>query len=144
MKRTAFKTKLPPPRPVRQWTGSLPKPRSTVLCLVPPKLETVSFPKEQMLQHSGYMRLVRRLPCSHCFKLPPSEFSHADTGKGQGIKTDCRRGYPACKECHYLIGSTGKLGKAERRRIEDLYGRLTRTKIMLAGTWPARLPLWPA
>lgn len=102
----------------------------------------VPVPKEAPLQHSGYMNLVRAMACIHCFKPPRSEFSHADTGKGTGIRTDCRRGYPACKACHYLIGSTGTLGKAERRRIELLYGAETRGKILAAGKWPKRLPLW--
>jgi hypothetical protein len=51
---------------------------------------------------------------------------HADEGKGQGIKTDCRRAWPGCGPhgdtmgCHYLLGSTGKLGREERRRLEAL------------------------
>lgn len=100
------------------------------------------LPKECAIQHGGYINLVRAMSCIHCYAPPRSEFSHADTGKGTGIRTDCRRGYPACKACHYLIGSTGKLGKAERRRIEDLYGAITRAKVEASGKWPKRLPRW--
>ncbi len=53
-----------------------------------------------------------------------------------------RRFWPGCKACHHLIGSTGKLGKAERRRIEELYAARARAKILADGTWPKRLPLW--
>lgn len=120
----------------------MPTPRAPVLRVVPARLETVSFPKENALQHLGYINLVRALPCAHCFKLPRSQFCHTDLGKGRGIKTDCRRGWPGCAACHELIGSTGKLGKAERRRIEALYAAETRAKIIAAGKWPKRLPLW--
>lgn len=142
MIRTGFRTRVPPRRPARQWEGGPITPRAPALCLVEPRLPTTPMPKENLLQHKGYMDLVRALPCAHCFKPPRSEFCHADEGKGTGIKTDCRRGWPGCSACHYLIGSTGTLGKRERRRIETLYGELTRAKIIAAGTWPKRLPLW--
>jgi hypothetical protein len=78
-----------------------------------------------------------------------SQFCHADEGKGTGIKTDCRRGWPGCGPhhdtmgCHYMIGSTGMLGQAERRRLEETYGIRTRDAINAAGLWPKRLPQWP-
>jgi hypothetical protein len=104
--------------------------------------------KENALQHKSYMALVRKLPCAHCGIVGFSQFCHADMGKGTGIKTDSRRGWPGCRPhgdtmgCHYLIGSTGTLGQAERRRLEEQYGVRTREAILGGGVWPARLPLW--
>ncbi|GER16704.1 hypothetical protein VCH24_17110 [Variovorax boronicumulans] len=103
--------------------------------------------KENALQHQGYMKLVRQLPCAHCGIVGHTQFCHADEGKGERIKTDCRRGWPGCGPhgdsmgCHYLLGSTGKLGRAERRRLEALYGAQTRATIIAMGLWPARLPM---
>jgi hypothetical protein len=83
------------------------------------------------------------MPCRRCGRAGPSQFCHADEGKGIGIKTDCRRGWPGCPECHEFVGSTGKLGKEGRRLLEAVMGLSTRTTILLEGQWPASLPLWP-
>lgn len=112
--------------------------------------DTMAAPveKEGAIQHEKYMAAVRKLPCAHCGVTGFTQFCHADEGKGMGIKTDCRRGWPGCGPhngmpgCHYLLGSTGKLGREERRRLEAEYGRRTRTEIMRQGLWPAGLPLW--
>ncbi len=98
--------------------------------------------KENALQHEVYMQLVRMLPCAHCGKHGPSQFCHADMGKGQGLKTDCRRGFPGCPECHTLLGSSGKIPRAERRELEARYGDETRARIIDMGIWPKRLPQW--
>lgn len=98
--------------------------------------------KENMLQHEGYMAVVRTLPCAHCGRAGPSQFCHADMGKGTGIKTDCRRGFPGCPECHVLLGSSGKISRVERRELESLYGMVTRAKVHALGAWPLRLPAW--
>lgn len=137
LRRSSFKRQVyvPPPaaplRPPQRWIVTTP-----VLDLSTP------YPKESVIQHQGFMDLVRDMPCAHCGHPPRSDFAHADTGKGCGIKTDCRRGFPLCRSCHHLIGSTGKLGREERRRLELEYSASTRAKVIAAGTWPERLPMW--
>lgn len=123
----------PPSPPVRPATRRASYAGGTSLVLVP---------KENALQHAGYMDLVRAMACMHCNRPPRSQFCHADEGKGQGIKTDCRRGWPGCAACHHLIGSTGKLGRDERRRLEAEYGARTRAAVQAAGQWPKKLPAW--
>ncbi len=102
----------------------------------------VAAPKENVIQHAGYMNLVRAMPCDRCGRPPRSDFAHADQGKGQGIKTDCRRGFPLCRDCHHLVGSTGQLGRDGRRQYEIEAGQRTRARIVAAGLWPAGLPGW--
>ena len=102
----------------------------------------IVVPKAEILQHSGYMAIVRGFPCMHCGRAPRSQFCHADEGKGTSLKTDCRRGWPGCAACHYLVGSTGKLGREGRRALEADYGARTRVQVLAAGLWPKRLPLW--
>lgn len=104
----------------------------------------VPVPKGNPLQHQGYMNLVRGMACKHCHRPPRSEFCHSDEGKGTGIKSDCRLGWPGCKACHTLIGTDRIYPKAERREIEARFSRETRAEIRAAGLWPKRLPLWPA
>lgn len=108
----------------------------------PVEREPVRISKEVPLQHEGYFNLVRAMPCAHCGRAPRSQFCHADMGKGAGLKTDCRRGWPGCATCHYLVGSTGTFKRAERRELEERYGTQTRRAIVAAGLWPARLPRW--
>jgi len=102
----------------------------------------VTMPKENVRQHAGYMDLVRAMPCMHCGQAPRSQFCHSDQGKGMGIKTDCRRGWPGCARCHDFVGSTGALGRYERRLLEDEYAARTRAAIVAEGLWPGSLPMW--
>lgn len=99
--------------------------------------------KEEPLQHRGYMEAVRELGyCMRCRKFCRPQFCHRDCGKGTGLKTDCREGWPGCPECHYLVGSTGQYSKEQRRALELELGWRTRQAVRAAGTWPARLPAW--
>lgn len=115
--------------------------------------EVRSAPKDNPIQHEGYMAIVRKMRCIHCGVPNYSQFAHADWngkggGKGGSIKSDCRRGYPACGPrpgipgCHYLIGSTGTFKKADRHELEAGYGQQTRFDVMRRGLWPADLPMW--
>lgn len=136
LRRTSFARKVytpAPPAPLR------PVERRATYA---GQVSLVLVPKEIAIQHEGYMNLVRAMACMHCGKVPRSQFCHADQGKGQGIKTDCRRGWPGCAACHHLIGSTGKLGRDERRRLEAEYGARTRAAVRAAGQWPKKLPAW--
>jgi hypothetical protein len=98
--------------------------------------------KQAVLQHEGYMAVVRTLPCVRCGAVGV-QFCHADMGKGMGLKTDCRRGFPGCPRCHALLGASGRIPRAERRELEAAYGRATRIAVLASGRWPLSLPLWP-
>lgn len=100
------------------------------------------IPKENALQHAGYMDLVRAMPCAHCGRAPRSQFCHTDETKGMGIKTDCRKGWPGCGDCHHAIGTKRIYPKDERRALEARYAAQTRAAIVAAGLWPKSLPLW--
>lgn len=107
-------------------------------------------PKERPVVSEAYRDLVRAMPCMHCGRPPRSQFCHADQSKGMGMKTDDRRGWPGCGPdlatgqpgCHWLIGTSGRIPKEQRRELEALYGAQTRTVIIEAGKWPKNLPPW--
>lgn len=105
----------------------------------------VAVPKGESIQHQGFMRLVRMLPCAHCGIEGYSQFCHSDEGKGAGIKSDCREGWPGCSPrpgvpgCHYLIGTQRIYPKADRRELERSMAAATRKKIYDLGLWPKDL-----
>lgn len=144
MKRTEFKRKVPPPRAAKQYEGANPSaPRAPLpALLMAPRITLRPIKKEQAIQSEAYMRLVRAMFCAHCGRRPKSQFCHSDQGKGMGIKTDCRRGWPGCAECHFMIGSTGTFKREHRRVLEADYAAKTRAQILADGTWPAGLPHW--
>ncbi|WP_019573441.1 hypothetical protein [Curvibacter lanceolatus] len=144
MKRTAWPRKIytPPPAPA-------PVPgRLVKMAAINDEPPTARVDKEEAIQHQGYMRLVRLLPCAHCGIEGYTQFCHTDMGKGMGLKTDCRLGWPGCGPqdgkpgCHHLLGTSGRLGREERRRLEAEYAARTRQKINDLGLWPKNLPQW--
>ena len=143
LKRTAFKrpTHRPPKQIGAEYTL---RPRAVAEAWADNKARmTVAVMKENPLQHAAYMNIVRDLACHRCGKPPRSQFCHSDEGKGLAIKSDCRLGWPGCAGCHYLVGSTGSLGKAARRNFEDEAARATRALVRALALWPSTLPVWP-
>ena len=147
MKRSAFNVQRPP-RPAKQIGPEYTiRPRAAAVAVAGPARPTVAVPKDGMLQHLGYMAAVRKLPCAFCNKIGPNQFCHADIlgagGKGLGIKSDCRLGWPGCMTCHFFVGTSGTWPKRVRQAFELAAGRRTRATIRSLGQWPARLPSWP-
>lgn len=106
--------------------------------------------KEDPIQSGPYIAAAKALGyCMHCGARPtpwaPLEFCHRDQGKGAGVKTDCREGWPGCHACHSLLGGHnggGRMPKEARRALEDALARKTRAAILAAGAWPVKLPMW--
>jgi hypothetical protein len=110
----------------------------------------VAVPKEEASQSQAYMDAVRGLGyCVRCGRTCRPQFCHGDQGKGTGLKTDVRAGWAGCGPwgpqdpgCHYVVGTSGTLSKAERRAEEGRLAALTRAAVLKAGTWPKSLPVW--
>lgn len=148
IRRTPFRQKTPArePRPDRseEFTSFKAAPRQSVMREVGGK-PTCGPQKQAAVQSYGYMRAVRQLPCDHCGVAGFTQFCHADEGKGTGIKSDCRMGWPGCADrpgivgCHTLIGTQRIYPKAQRRQYEADAARRTRHKVNAAGMWPKGL-----
>lgn len=113
------------------------------------------FPKESVIRHKGYRRLVAALPCKHCGIWNYSQCAHGNLDKGSGIKTDDRYSFPLCTVhpgadgnlipgCHERFDQGALFSKAARRLIESAWAGDTRRHIAASGDWPANLPLWEA
>ena len=151
MKRSGFKPARPP-RPATQTTYT-PRARAPAPAAAPDLRPVAAVAKDGAIQHRGYMALVRALPCARCGRPGPSQFCHADIlgtgGKGMGLKSDCRLGWPGCGPhdgltgCHWVVGTSGVYSKEQRHEFESAAGRRTRATIIELGLWPGRMGLWP-
>lgn len=146
LKRSGFKRKLyvpPPSPPVTRGRGGVIKRIDDTV---------VSVQKENAITSLAYQALVRKLPCARCGISDYTQFCHSDEGKGIGIKTDDRRGWPGCgphpeggkivNGCHWFVGTSGKLKQSERRELEARMSAETRLQIIMRGLWPKSLPHW--
>jgi hypothetical protein len=155
MKRgSGFKSKLPPRKEPKQLgEGYTLKPRA-VSCRMAESVSRMSVPvpKDNPVQSETYMAAVRQLACDRCGIEGYTQFCHADIlgrgGKGKGLRSDCRLGWPGCGPhgsepgCHWYVGTSGKMSKAERHEYEAAAGRRTRAAIRAAGAWPKDLAPW--
>ena len=64
------------------------------------------------------------------------------TGTAARSPPGVRRGWLGCAGCHFHVGSSGRMPKAERRAEEDRLAAKTRDLVLRAGTWPKNLPHW--
>lgn len=107
--------------------------------------------KEKAIESEPYRRLVAQLPCMWCGTEGYSQHAHLNYGKGLGMKTDDRTGFPLCcsrpgvEGCHvaydnYRLLESG--GREAHREYGLEAGRFTRELVLKAGLWPASLPRW--
>lgn len=111
----------------------------------------VTVAKEDIQTSEAYRRAVAGLRCIWCGIEGYSQHAHLNLGKGFGLKTDDRTGFPLCctrpgvEGCHvaydqYRLVSGGR----DAHRAYGLeWGRITRDEILSLGLWPSNLPRWP-
>lgn len=149
MKRTGFKPKAWTPRAAKQ-VDYTPTPRAPAVARHDGKARmVVQVPKDEPVQHEGYRRLVAAMPCARCKVWGYSQHAHSNTGKGMGIKTDCRLGFPLCSTrpgvvgCHALLDQGAMYSKHARREMEDYWAWDTRMTLRRLRLWPKDLAPWP-
>jgi len=136
MKRTAFKPKAPPPRPVKTYEVHTPRARAPAVAISDGKARmVVPVPKRDYLRDKDYRRWVAAQNCAHCGVEGYSQAAHSDDngagGKGLALKACDSTIYPACGPrtgepgCHWLIGTSGQYTKAERHALEATYSQAT-------------------
>jgi hypothetical protein len=107
--------------------------------------------KEDVRTSEAYRRAVAQLPCMWCGISGHSQHAHLNLGKGMGLKTDDRTGFPLCctrpgiEGCHVAYDQYRLIegGGREAHRTYGLeWGRITRDTIFTSGQWPKNLPKW--
>ena len=109
-----------------------------------------AVPKEAPARSESYRRAVAALPCIHCGIAGHSQHAHANAGKGLGLKTDDRAGFPLCaprpgiEGCHARFDQYRLLpgGRDEQAEAGERWAERTRAAVLEAGVWPDRLPRW--
>ena len=145
MKRTAWPRRVSPASPVAP-ASPLARPAN----YAPAAGHAAAVPKEAPARSESYRRAVAALPCIHCGIAGHSQHAHANAGKGLGLKTDDRAGFPLCaprpgiEGCHarfdqYRLLAGGRDGHAA---AGERWAAQTRAAVERAGKWPERLPRW--
>ena len=129
----------PAPKPAKQMDGYTVKPRTPPLRRDDGKARmTVPIPKERPARDEAYRRLVAALPCAHCGIEGYSQAAHGDEGKGMAIKSSDYTCFPLCgpnyyyNGCHWLIGTSGRFSREDRRKLEREYAAKTRETLKAA------------
>lgn len=106
--------------------------------------------KDAPARSEAYRRIVAAMPCIHCGIAGYSQHAHANAGKGLGLKTDDRAGFPLCaprpgiEGCHARFDQYRLLpgGRDEHAEAGERWAERTRAAVIEAGVWPNRLPRW--
>ena len=106
--------------------------------------------KDAPARSEAYRRIIAAMPCIHCGIAGYSQHAHANEGKGMGIKTDERAGFPLCaprpgiEGCHAAFDQYRLLpgGRDEHAEAGERWAERTRAAVLEAGVWPNRLPRW--
>lgn len=94
------------------------------------------FPKSKPVRSEAYRRAVASLPCWLCCVCCYSQAAHGDQGKGLGIKACDLTCWPACGPhddepgCHWLVGTSGRYSRDERRELEQKAAADTRALLV--------------
>ena len=106
--------------------------------------------KDAPARSEAYRRIVAAMPCAACGIAGYSQHAHANEGKGMGIKTDDRAGFPLCaprpgiEGCHARFDQYRLLpgGRDAHAAAGEEWAARTRAAILKAGQWPKNLQKW--
>lgn len=147
LKRSPFRSKLPPPRPARQYLGSKPdSPRPQALRIDDGKARlVVPLKKREYVRSKKLMKAYRSIPCQNCGvsdgTVCGAHSNWAIHGKGRSIKADDNRCASLCHGCHAAVDSGSTLTEQQRQRV--WWGAHVETigRLLFDGSWPDGVPV---
>lgn len=153
MKRSGFKPKAPPPRPVKTLETYTPKPRTVAVAVADTRARmVVPVPKRPAVRSKALREAYRLLPCQFerdggglCARMDGTvcccHSNWAEHGKGLARKADDSRGAAGCFDCHRELDQGHRWDADEkRRRWQDAHERSVRL-LVAAGLWPKDIPI---
>lgn len=147
MKRSSFKPKLPPARPVKQYDGANPSaPRAPAVRIADQRAHAVvGIPKREYVRSRVLLDNVRLLErCNFCFRIRGVMACHSNWaihGKGKSVKADDNRIAAGCDECHRELDQGNTYTEAEKQRAWWVAHKLTVCQLLAARLWPADVPV---
>ena len=145
MKRTSWPRRVAPATPVAP-VQPLARPANYASATG----HATALKKDAPARSEAYRRIVAAMPCANCGIAGYSQHAHANEGKGMGIKTDDRAGFPLCaprpgiEGCHARFDQYRLLpgGRDAHAAAGEEWAARTRAAILKAGQWPKNLQKW--
>lgn len=147
MRRSAFKSKLPPARAVKQYAGRDPgAARALAVRIRDARAELVEpLPKFVYVRSAALMRAYRLIPCQGCGRDDGTvcgAHSNASThGKGRSVKASDDRCASLCFACHQELDQGTAFTKAQRRLFWWRSHVNTVANLVHLDLWPAGVPV---
>lgn len=140
-----------------EWSNPAPKERPAAKPAIRPKsgrgviaLVTSAAPaqpKESVIEHEGYRRLVAARPCKRCGIQGLSQAAHPPP-TGKAIKQDDRLCSPLCctrtriDGCHVMLDRYRLGDHTATVTLALRWAAETRAEIIAEGQWPSGLERW--
>ena len=145
MKRTSWPRRVAPATPVSP-VQPLARPANYASATG----RAAALKKDAAARSEAYRRIVAAMPCANCGIAGYSQHAHANAGKGKGIKTDDRTGFPLCaprpgiEGCHARFDQYRLLpgGRDAHAAAGERWAARTREVIERSGLWPNGLQPW--
>ena len=147
MKRTAFRSKLPPPRPEKT-IDYTPRPRAPVAAVQAGQPRAVlPVPKFEYVRDTRLRDVCRALPCQHCGASGPDAgvtWAHSNQGihgHARSIKASDVFVAALCWICHRELDQGKRWDQATKVAIWTAAHLRTVAQAVLLGLWPRDIPI---
>lgn len=147
MKRTGFRSKFPPPRPVKTLETYTTKPRAVAVAVADTRARmVVPVPKFAYVRDERLRDMCRAMCCQHCGKGGPdagvtwAHSNQGEHGKGKGIKASDVFVAALCDSCHFQIDQGKDWPQDVKLRVWEAAHRRTKLHALANGLWPKDIP----
>lgn len=146
MRRSAFKSKLPPARPAKQYAGRDPSAaRAPAVRVRDERAQmVVPLPKFVYVRSPALLANVKQLSCTHCRRLAPTDPAHSNWaihGKGKSVKASDIYIAALCRYCHTELDQGSALTDDERKAMWWRAHVWTVKELLGRDLWPLHLPV---
>ena len=147
MKRSGFKPKAPPPRPVKRMDDYTPKPRAAAVAVADTRARmVVPVPKFAYVRDERLRDMCRAMRCQHCGNdgtdagVTWAHSNQAEHGKGKGIKASDVFVAALCTRCHRELDQGKNWPQEVKVHVWEAAHRRTKLHALAAGLWPKDIP----
>ena len=144
MKRSGFKPKAPPPRPVKTIEGYTPRPRAVAVAVADTRARmVVPAPKFAYVRDERLRDMCRAMRCDMGGPDAGVTWAHSNQGehgKGKGIKASDVFVAAMCTACHSELDQGKDWPQDVKLRVWEAAHRRTKLHALANGLWPKDIP----